>query len=52
MVGKNVVIVANLADRTIRDDVSEGMILAVEGADGKLFVIEPEGEEINGRQIQ
>ena len=52
MVGKNVIIVANLADRSIRDDVSEGMILAVEGADGKLFVIEPEGSEINGRQIQ
>ena len=52
MVGKNVVIVANLADRTIRDEVSEGMILAVEGEDGKLFVIEPEGNEINGRQIQ
>ncbi len=52
MVGKNVVIVANLAERTIRDDVSEGMILAVEGADGKLFVIEPDGDEINGRSIQ
>ncbi|NTW69040.1 MAG: methionine--tRNA ligase [Chlorobiaceae bacterium] len=52
MVGKNVVLVANLANRTIRDDYSEGMILAVEGSDGKLFVIEPDGEEINGRQIQ
>ena len=52
MVGKNVVLVANLADRTIRDEVSEGMILAVEGTDGKLFVIEPSGNEINGRQIQ
>ena len=52
MIGKNVIIVANLADRSIRDDVSEGMILAVEGSDGKLFVIEPEGNEINGRQIQ
>jgi methionyl-tRNA synthetase len=52
MVGKNVVFVANLAERTIRDDVSEGMILAVEGSDGKLFVIEPEGNEINGRQMQ
>ena len=52
MVGKNVLIVANLADRTIRDDVSEGMILAVEGEDGKLFVVEPQGNEINGRQIQ
>jgi len=52
MVGKNVVLVANLADRTIRDEVSEGMILAVEGEDGKLFVVEPAGNEINGRQIQ
>ena len=52
MVGKNVVLVANLAERTIRDEVSEGMILAVEGADGKLFVIEPDGLEINGKQIQ
>ena len=52
MVGKHVVLVANLAERTIRDEVSEGMILAVEGADGKLFVIEPDGQDINGKQIQ
>jgi methionyl-tRNA synthetase len=52
MIGKNVVLVANLAERTIRDEISEGMILAVEGADGKLFVIEPYGFEINGKQIQ
>jgi len=52
MIGKNVVLVANLAERSIRDEVSEGMILAVEGADGKLFVIEPSGDEINGKQIQ
>jgi methionyl-tRNA synthetase len=52
MIGKNVVLVANLAERTIRDEVSEGMILAVEGSDGKLFVLEPDGLEINGKQIQ
>ncbi len=52
MIGKNVVLVANLAERSIRDEVSEGMILAVEGADGKLFVLEPSGDEINGKQIQ
>jgi methionyl-tRNA synthetase len=52
MVGKNVILVANLADRTIRDEESQGMILAVEGADGKLFVIEPAGDEINGQSIQ
>ncbi len=52
MIGKNVVIVANLAERSIRDEVSEGMILAVEGDDGKLFVIEPSGDKINGKLIQ
>ncbi len=52
MVGKNVVMVANLAERTMRNEVSQGMILAVEGADGKLFIIEPAGDEINGKQIQ
>ena len=52
MIGKNVVVVANLAERTLRGEVSEGMILAVEGADGKLFVVEPSGDEINGKEIQ
>jgi methionyl-tRNA synthetase len=52
MVGKSVLLVANLAPRTIRDEVSEGMILAVEGPEGNLFVIEPAGDEINGRQVQ
>ena len=52
MIGKNVMLVANLAERSIRDEVSEGMILAVEGEDGRLFVVEPEGNEINGKQIQ
>ena len=52
MVGKQVVLVANLAERTIRGEVSQGMILAVEGRDGKLFLLEPSGIDINGNQIQ
>ncbi|MEI6692018.1 MAG: methionine--tRNA ligase [Chlorobium sp.] len=52
IIGKNVILVANLAERTIREEVSEGMILAVEGTDGRLFLIEPAGIEINGKQIQ
>ena len=52
MIGKNVVLLANLAERTIRDEVSEAMILAVAGADGTLFVIETAESEINGREIQ
>jgi methionyl-tRNA synthetase len=52
MVGKQVVLVANLADRTIRGELSQGMILAVEGRDGHLFVLEPQGEEIIGNSVQ
>ena len=52
MVGKNVLMVANLAERTMRNEVSQGMILAVDGADGKLFILEPSGTEINGRAVQ
>ena len=52
MVGKNVVLVANLAERSIRGEVSQGMILAVEGKDGRLFVVEPQGNEIIGNSVQ
>ncbi|HHE32810.1 MAG TPA: methionine--tRNA ligase, partial [Chlorobaculum parvum] len=51
LVGKNVVLVANLADRTMRGELSQGMILAVEGADGILFLLEPQGEGINGNSV-
>ena len=52
MVGKQVVLVANLADRTIRGELSQGMILAVEGRDGQLFVLEPKGDDIVGNSVQ
>lgn len=52
MVGKQVLFVANLEKRRIRDEVSEGMILAADGADGRLFVIEPVGEGIVGERVQ
>jgi len=52
LVGKNVLLVANLAPRTIRGEVSEGMLLAVEGEGGKLYMVEPHGEKINGGSVQ
>jgi len=52
MVGKQVMLVANLAERKIRGEVSQGMILAVENSDGKLFVVEPQGENIIGNSVQ
>lgn len=52
IVGKNVVIVANLAPRKLRGFESQGMVLAVEGTGGKLFVVSPEGEGINGKPVK
>lgn len=51
LVGRKVMIVANLAARTIRGELSEGMVLAVESPDGKLHVVEPAGEGICGCQV-
>ncbi|MDT2830113.1 methionine--tRNA ligase [Vagococcus carniphilus] len=40
LVGKKVVIVANLKPRKIRGQVSQGMILSAENEDGQLYVVE------------
>ncbi|HCM89561.1 MULTISPECIES: methionine--tRNA ligase [Vagococcus] len=40
LVGKKVVIVANLKPRKMRGEISQGMILSAENEDGKLYVVE------------
>ena len=51
LVGKKVVIVANLKPRKLRGHISQGMILSAENADGSLLVVEaPKGAE-NGAII-
>ncbi len=52
MVGKQVIVVANLAPRKMRGIDSQGMLLAVTGTDGKVFVIEPKGDSINGMPVK
>ncbi|WP_294344580.1 methionine--tRNA ligase [Prosthecochloris sp.] len=52
VIGKNVILVANLAERKIRGELSQGMILAVEGNDGKMNLVEVSGSEINGKNVQ
>ncbi|MFN3394221.1 MAG: methionine--tRNA ligase subunit beta, partial [Candidatus Thermochlorobacter sp.] len=52
MIGKNVVVVANLAPRKMRGIESQGMLLAVTGSDGKVHVVEPTGEGINGMPVK
>jgi methionyl-tRNA synthetase len=51
LVGKQVILVANLAPKQMRGIESQGMILAVEGNDGKLNIVEPTGAQINGKSI-
>jgi methionyl-tRNA synthetase len=52
MVGKNVIIVANLAPRTMRGIESKGMLLAVTGEDGAVNVVEPIGNGVNGKAVK
>ena len=45
MVGKMVVLVANLAPRKMKGIMSEGMLLCAENADGSLKLLSSEGAE-------
>src|SRR5699024_6215843 len=51
LVGKKVVIVANLKPRKMRGEISQGMILSAEADDGKLTVIEAPQHVPNGSVI-
>ncbi len=52
LVGRQVCFVANLEPRRIKGITSEGMILAAEGADGRLAVISPEKEVEPGSAVK
>lgn len=51
IIGKQVVIVANLAPRKMKGIESNGMILMAEDADGKLKFINPDEATINGSSV-
>jgi len=51
MVGKKVVVLANLAPRKIMGVESEGMLLFAENADGKLMAVAPDTSAENGAGI-
>ena len=51
MIGKQIVILANLAPRTIRGIESKGMILMARQGDGKMRFITPQEALVNGAQI-
>lgn len=52
LVGRCVVVVANLAPRKMRFGVSEGMVLAATNADGALFVVAPDNGAQSGAVVK
>ncbi|WP_375178804.1 methionine--tRNA ligase [Enterococcus rotai] len=51
LIGKKVVIVANLEPRKMRGQISQGMILSAESSDGKLQIIDAPKDMPNGASI-
>ena len=52
LIGKQVCFIANLAPRTLKGIVSEGMILSAEDADGKLIVVKPSVQVNRGSEVK
>lgn len=52
MVGKSVVVVANLAPATLCGVQSEGMILCADGADGNVVIVSPETVVQSGSRVR
>lgn len=52
LVGKQVLYIVNLEPRTIRGEVSNGMLMAVDGKDGKPVFLMPEVEVAPGAQVR
>jgi methionyl-tRNA synthetase len=52
LVGKQIVVVANLAPRTMRGEVSQGMLLAAtDGATGKVIFVSPSETSASGSKV-
>lgn len=51
LIGKKVVVVANLASRKMRGIESNGMILMAENKDGKLVFVNPDTDTVNGSTV-
>ena len=52
LINKKVVFVANLEPRKIKGILSEGMLLTAEDANGKLYLVTPEGQPNNGSIVK
>jgi methionyl-tRNA synthetase len=51
LIGRNVVLVANLAPRKMRFGLSEGMVLCANGQDAGIYLIEPDSGALPGMKV-
>jgi methionyl-tRNA synthetase len=51
LVGRLVLLIANLEPRKMRFGVSEGMVLCAGGADGSVFLLSPDSGAIPGMKV-
>lgn len=51
LIGKFIVIVANLKPRLMRGEISEGMLLAATDVNGKVILIQPATDVLPGSQV-
>lgn len=52
LLGRSIIVIANLEPRKIADFVSEGMVLAAESAEGKIALLRPDEELPPGSKIR
>jgi len=52
LVGRQIVVVANLAPRALRGITSQGMLLAAEGENGGIAIISPDKKVPNGAKVR
>ena len=52
MIGRQIIVVANLRPRKIRGVESDGMLLAVEGSDGRINLLATDKRAENGLRVQ
>jgi methionyl-tRNA synthetase len=52
LVGRQIAVVANLAPRTLRGIVSQGMLLAAEGENGGISILSPDKKVPNGAKVR
>ena len=52
LIGKQVLYIVNLEPRTIRGVESQGMLMAVDGKDGKPVFLVPEGDVMSGSRVR